>query len=134
MELKCISTFNEDIELLTGRSKHGYSSVCLDIKKHFQDLSFESFLNNSLCIFDSEEFRIFKIRLPNSGQNIGKSGGFRLICLADKRRTIPVLLHIYPKKGKYGKDDIDDKQLLLIAETYTAEMNNILDWDPDGKK
>lgn len=128
MTIKSTSSFQKDIDNLTEREKYGYSSIRLDIRKHFANINFESFLNNSLNLYDNPDFRLFKIRLPNSGQNIGKSGGFRLICIADKTNKIAVLLHVYPKKGKMGKEDIDDKHINLLLEDYDRQKNELLDW------
>lgn len=129
--IRCIPSFQKDIAELTERSKYGYASVRLDIRKKFSDLTYQSFLDNSLQLVDAIEFRLFKIRLPNSGLNIGSSGGFRLICLADKVNKQAVLLHIYPKKGKFGKENTTEAELHSLMKEYVLNRDDPPDWSEE---
>jgi mRNA-degrading endonuclease RelE of RelBE toxin-antitoxin system len=129
--IRCIPSFQRDIANLTERVKHGYASVRLDIRRKFSDLTYESFLNNFIQLHDTPEFRLFKIRLPNSGINSGTSGGFRLICLADKEKKQAVLLHVYPKKGKFGKESTSENELVRLIKEYALHKMNLPDWSEE---
>ncbi len=50
-------------------------------------------------LFENAFIRINKIRLENELQNAGKSGGYRMIIICDKRTETVGLLYLYPKTG-----------------------------------
>lgn len=58
-------------------------------------------------LFENGDVRINKVRLENPLQNSGKSGGFRMIILFDKRTQTIAPLYIFPKTGPYGMTNIN---------------------------
>lgn len=122
------TTFRKDLESLCSRPKFGYSSCKKDISSEFKRAkTFQEIWNKPTSILDKGNIRIIKSRIPNSGQNTGKSGGFRIIFLANKKTNEVCLLHIYPKTGKYGKENILDKELeRLLTEYFNEKTNKIL--------
>src|SRR5690606_18091163 len=118
--LYCLSSFNLVFDHLTKRPRFGYASLPLDIGGFLKDKSFEVLFNTPIKYAEVLGTRIIKTRLPNSGQNIGKSGGFRLIYAAINEGEKIVLLTVYPKKGKYAMEDISDK----VVEGLVEELAN----------
>lgn len=88
-----------------------------DICKALQDMpdNIARDTNDRIKMF--EEFRVVKLRLPNSGLRLAKANGFRLIYWVSMKRDNMVLLHAYPKRGPQGVIDIADSEYdRLLAE------------------
>lgn len=116
MTLYCLSSFNHVFDHLTKRPKFGYASLPLDIGAFLKDKSFEELFKTPVNLAEAPSTRIIKTRLPNSGQNIGKSGGFRLLYAAIREGEKIVLLTVYPKKGKYAMEDLPDKDVAQLVD------------------
>ena len=56
-----------------------------------------------------------KIRIANASSNSGKSGGYRLICYAEKENGQIYLLTIYSKNEK---ENITNKEILELVLKY----------------
>lgn len=68
-------------------------------------------------IIQQQNFRIVKLRPPNSGQRLAKANGFRLIYYVSLVDETVVLLHVYPKRGPQGVVNITDAEYnRLIGE------------------
>lgn len=65
---------------------------------------------------------LLKTRFPNSAMKEGKSGGFRTISIADIQKSELVFLTVYPKKGKFAKSDLTEKEYLAILEEYVEQF------------
>ena len=73
------------------------------------------------------EFRVVKLRLPNSGQHLPKNNGFRLIYWVSMKNDVAVLLRIYPKRGSQSAVDlVDDEYDRLLVEMVNESKNNQL--------
>lgn len=130
------SSFRHTVVRLTKKSKDGYSTVVTDICKALQDMpdNIVRDTNDRIKVFD--EYRIVKLRLPNSGLKLSKSNGFRLIYWVSMKHDNMVLLHIYPKRGPQGIENIDDKEydrllMELLLENqekalHQVDINNAL--------
>ena len=117
MNYYTISTFRLSIASLAKKPKEGYSTVVTDICKALQDMpdNIARDTNDRIKMF--EEFRVVKLRLPNSGLRLAKANGFRLIYWVSMKRDNMVLLHAYPKRGPQGVIDIADSEYdRLLAE------------------
>jgi hypothetical protein len=128
MTVTALKSFMDEIEAFCKRPKHGYSSCKQDILNEFGDLSdIDSFFDKPQLINLNGLLRINKTRLANSGQGIGKSGGFRIIYIVNKAVEEVTFLHIFAKKGSQGKDNISIKELkILMAKYIAAKKSNSL--------
>ncbi|WP_280751146.1 MULTISPECIES: hypothetical protein [unclassified Parabacteroides] len=66
-----------------------------------------------------------KLRLPNSGQNLSKANGFRLIYLIHKEKKSIILLDIYPKRGNHKKNSIDKAEINRLLANYVNEGESL---------
>ena len=78
-----------------------------------------------------EEYRIVKLRVPNSGLKLAKANGFRLIYWVSMKHDNTVLLCIYPKRGPQGRTDISDDEydrlLMEMIEESSAHLLHQVD-------
>ena len=81
---------------------------------------------NNAIINDDGVKCILKIRVPCESRKVGKSGGFRLIAIANRESKEVVFLEIFPKTGPLGKDNITDREFKKILEEYLEERNEKL--------
>ena len=79
------STFRETLAALTKKSKDGYMSVTKDVCNGLTSMADNILRDTNDRIRNFAEYRFVKLRLPNSGQNLSKSNGFRLIYWVDCR-------------------------------------------------
>ena len=82
------------------------------LKEHYTNL----FTYNNVLV-------IIKTRIANKNNNKGKSGGWRIIGLLDKKNELFVLFDIYEHSG--GKDNIskDEKDKLVeITKEYSMSL------------
>jgi mRNA-degrading endonuclease RelE of RelBE toxin-antitoxin system len=49
-------------------------------------------------VLNEDNFSIIKLRVPNSGRNLSKKDGFRLLYLVHRQKEEVVFLYIYPKR------------------------------------
>ena len=74
-----------------------------------------------------EDFRVVKLRLPNSGQHLSRPDGFRLIYYVSLISDDVALLRIYPKRGPQGIVDLVDEEYdRLLLERVTENNNKTL--------
>ena len=66
-------------------------------------------------------YRIVKLRLPNSGLKLSKSNGFRLIYWVSLISDEVVLMCIYPKRGSQSAVDLVDAEYARLLEEMTNE-------------
>jgi mRNA-degrading endonuclease RelE of RelBE toxin-antitoxin system len=105
------SDFDISLNDLLAKKKDGYSSCKKDIKKLFNNLTFEQIWIQRDNILDNIPFRVIKSRIPNSGQRLSKSDGFRLIFILNRDLQEITFLYIYPKRGKYSKSNYTEAEL-----------------------
>ena len=79
MNFYTTSTFRQTLTSLTKKPKEGYSSVVKDICKALLSMEPNIIRDTNDRIKQFEDFRIVKLRLPNSGQHLSRPDGFRLI-------------------------------------------------------
>lgn len=111
----------------TNKPKYSnvYGSIIDELNIFFsENLNFEEVWAKNYFIFQKDQIRINKVRLPNHKQKSGKSGGFRAIILCDKNDESVILLYVYPKTGSEGKNSLDsefEKKLVRNASKYKAD-------------
>lgn len=115
------STFRECLSNLTKKSKDGYMTVRDDICNVLLSMPDNILRETSDRILQTEEFRIVKLRLPNSGQHLSKPNGFRLIYFVSQLNDVVVLLRVYPKRGPQGVVDLVDPEYQRLLEEMMQE-------------
>ena len=121
------STFRKNLESLTKKSREGYMSVSKDICNALLDMPDNILRDTNDRVRQQEGYRIVKLRLPNSGQNLSKPNGFRLIYWVSLITDDVVLLSIYPKRGPQSAVDLVDSEYgRLIVEMTEESMANAL--------
>ena len=71
------STFRRCLEDLLKKPKEGYSSVRSDVCKALLDMPDNILRGTNERIIQMPNFRVVKLRVPNSGQRLSKADGFR---------------------------------------------------------
>jgi mRNA-degrading endonuclease RelE of RelBE toxin-antitoxin system len=117
------SDFEKSLKRLERKKKYGYSTCKGDIKYVVGHLSFEQVWEMRDNIFDDPPFRIIKVRIPNSGRNLSKKEGFRLIMILNKDKKTVTFLYVYPMKGKYSRLNVSKKDLHELLTTFAKESN-----------
>ena len=127
MKFYTSSTFRMNFENLTKKSREGYMSVGKDICKALMDMPDNILRDTNDRVRQLEDYRIVKLRLPNSGQNLSKSNGFRLIYWVSLVTDDVVLLSIYPKRGPQSAVDLVDSEYgRLLVEMIEESLANAL--------
>ena len=115
MEIIWSQPFEEDVKYYFRKKR--YTKILNDIDKAVNELKAGNFIGNKLEGLNlPENTAVYKVRLPNSSINIGKSGGFRLlyyVAIADRI----YLAKIYSKK--------DDNRIPTDAQIVEL-INNLL--------
>ncbi len=121
------STFRETLAALTKKSKDGYMSVTKDVCNGLTSMPDNILRDTNDRIRHFAEYRIVKLRLPNSGQNLSKPNGFRLIYWVSMKNDVAVLLRIYPKRGSQSAVDlVDDEYDRLLVEMVNESKDHQL--------
>ena len=115
MEIIPTRQFKEDVKFYKRRKK--YLKIESDIKPAVEELKIGNFIGDKLeGLTLPANTAVYKVRLPNSSINVGKSGGFRLlyyVAIADRI----YLVKIYSKK--------DDNRIPSDAQIVEL-INNLL--------
>ena len=102
-------------------------SVSKDICEALMDMPDNILRDSNDRVRQLKDYRIVKLRLPNSGQNLSKPNGFRLIYWVSLLSDDVVLLSIYPKRGPQGAVDLVDSEYgRLIVEMTQESLANSL--------
>ncbi len=114
MEIIMTRQFKEDIKFYKRKKK--FLKIEEDVKPAVKEIQAGNFIGDKLEGLNIPlNTTVYKVRLPNSSINVGKSGGFRLlyyVAIADK----VYLVKIYSKK--------DDNR--IPSDAQIAELINTL--------
>src|SRR5690349_21098211 len=101
MNIETSPDFRKALKDISKKKHIGvYGTVKQEIKEFFKEYStFDSVWYKTFMLFENDIVRVNKIRLENEKQNSGKSGGYRILVLCDRRTQSVGLLYIYPKIG-----------------------------------
>lgn len=97
MKFYTSNSFRLSISKLTRKPKEGYESVVKDICEALQVMNDNILRDSNDRIRQEQNFRIVKLRVRNSQQNLPKNDGFRLIYWVSTKSDNLVLLSAYPK-------------------------------------
>lgn len=102
-------------------------TVVADICKALQDMpdNIARGTNDRIKVFD--QYRIVKLRVPNSGLRLAKANGFRLFYWVSMKHDNMVLLRIYPKRGPQGIKNIADAEYdrLLMEMVQENQVHSL---------
>lgn len=118
------STFRQAVASLTKKPKDGYSTVVNDICRTLQDMPANIIRDTKDRIKMFDEYRVVKLRIPNSGQRLAKVNGFRLLYWVSMKRDNMVLLRVYPKRGPQGVIDVVDEEYDRLLVEMVSENNS----------
>ena len=124
MNFYTTSTFRQTLASLTKKPKEGYKSVVKDICKALLSMESKIIRDTNDRIKQFEDFRVVKLRLPNSGQHLSRPDGFRLIYYVSLISDDVALLRIYPKRGPQGIVDLVDEEYDRLLLEMVTENNN----------
>lgn len=112
----------EHDKLSKKKKQKYYQSIDQEIVDFFKaHPDFDSIWSSQTHTYEASGVRVMKIRLPNRTQKQGKSGGYRLILLANSNDQSIALLYIYPKIGPDGKSSIEKSEENDLVKAYVRE-------------
>lgn len=124
MNFYTTSTFRQTLASLTKKPKEGYKSVVKDICKALLSMEPNIIRDTNDRIKQFEDFRVVKLRLPNSGQHLSRPDGYRLIYYVSLISDDVALLRIYPKRGPQGIVDLVDEEYDRLLVEMVMENNS----------
>ena len=125
MDFFTTSSFRVSLADLTKRSKDGYQTVVKDICDALQSMSDDILRNTNDRVYQYPEYRVVKLRLPNTGQNLSRPKGFRLIYYVSLKHDNVVLLRVYPKRGP--------KSAIYLTKAEYTRLQNEAYCESDSK-
>lgn len=118
------TSFRNSISKLTRKPKDGYESVVKDICETLKSMD-DSFLRDSKDrIRQEQNFRIVKLRVKNSHQNLPKNDAFRLIYWVSTKSDNLVLLTVYPKRGPLATNNLTNAEFKRLLVEMLHEKEN----------
>jgi len=124
-----IQAFRNAIAKLCSKPKDGYGSVAKDICSSFVDKSIDEIRINRDMVLNEDNFTIIKLRVPNSGRNLSKKDGFRLLYLVHRQKEEVIFLYIYPKRGPQGLITLKDNDIISLLKDYVDEKQDLVSHD-----
>lgn len=118
MEIYTSECFDKSVLELTKKPKDGYTSLSKDIaflSEHFNNHTFS-------ILIESESKIVAKIRLRNSDHKLSKKDGYRVIACIFKGKNRACLIGIYPKRGKFAKENISKEELLVMIDCMISAL------------
>jgi hypothetical protein len=101
----------------------GHCRTCpTDISNDLAGLNFQEIFKSSTNIIEDYPIFLLKRRVANSGRKLSKSSGYRLHIIIDVVNESITLCDIYPKKGKFGQENLKPNERYLILENYADEL------------
>ena len=118
------TSFRSAIQQLTRKPKNGYMSVVLDICETLKSMPDNILRDTNDRIRQEQYFRMVKLRICNSNQNLPKNDGFRLIYWVSIKSENLVLLTIYPKRGPLAAANLTDAEFVRLLREMVEENKN----------
>ena len=123
MEIRFVSiaAFRTALDNLLKVKKGVYASVPSEICKAFQNVPIEQIRQNrDMILMDNDSITI-KLRLPDKKQRLSRADGYRLIYMVMKNVPVVGLLTVYPKRGPMQKLDLENGELEMLINAFSAE-------------
>lgn len=121
------TSFRDSISKLTRKLKDGYQSVIKDICDTLNNMDDSILRETNDRIRQEQNFRIVKLRVKNSHQNLAKNDAFRLIYWVSTKSDNLVLLTVYPKRGPLRINNLTSVEFKrLLVEMLNEKEKSIL--------
>jgi len=112
---------NTQLNKLTKKTKNGFLYCKKDLSYFFNKKTFEEVWECPTLLKEIRPTLILKkSRIQDSFQKKGVSSGYRIIYIVDENKREIILLHMYPKQGKYAPKDWK-KEVKEALELYTED-------------
>lgn len=109
------------------KPKEGYGSVIKDLCEALKNMEDSILRDTNDRILQEQSFRIVKLRVKNSHQNLPKNDAFRLIYWVSTKSDNLVLLSVYPKRGPLGINNLTNNEFKrLLLEMLHEKESSIL--------
>lgn len=118
------TSFRNSISKLTRKPKDGYESIVKDLCQALISMEDSILRDTNDRIRQEQNFRIVKLRVKNSHQNLPKNDAFRLIYWVSTKSDNLVLLTVYPKRGPWGISNLSNSELIRLLEEMLFEKEN----------
>lgn len=115
------TSFRKSIIKITRKPKDGYESVIKDVCDVLKSMDDSILRETNDRIRQEQNFRIVKLRVKNSHQNLPKNDAFRLIYWVSTKTDNLVLLTVYPKRGPLGANNLTNDELKRLLEEMLIE-------------
>ena len=115
------TSFRNSRSKLTRKPKDGYESVVKDICDALKSMDDSILRDTNDRIRQEQNFRIVKLRVKNSHQNLPKNDAFRLIYWVSTKSDNLVLLFVYPKRGSLGINNLTNVEFKRLLEEMLNE-------------
>ena len=115
------TSFRSSISKLTRKPKDGYESVAKDICEALMNMDDSMLRDTNDRIRQEQFFRIVKLRVKNSHQNLPKNDGYRLIYWVSTKSDNLVLLSVYPKRGPQGAGNLTNQEFKRLLNELLSE-------------
>lgn len=121
MVIKSTSVFRESAKRLSQKKKQQYHTCFDDICDELRAKTVVELVDNNNQLNKKNDTCLIKMRVANTARREGQSGGFRVIAFADIVNDKITLLEIFPKTGKYRKDNLSDQELKEVLNVFLSE-------------
>ena len=127
MNFYTTTSFRISVSKLTRKPKDGYNSVVEDICEALKKMDDNILRETNDRIRQEKNFRIVKLRVNNSAQNLPKNDAFRLIYWVSMVTDNCVLLSVYPKRGPLAANNLTKNEFIrLLVEMVDENEKSIL--------
>jgi mRNA-degrading endonuclease RelE of RelBE toxin-antitoxin system len=121
-----ISDFRNSIDAYCKKDNLGYKNCKEDICNFFSNKDIQTIFSQPYLIISSTDYRLIKSRIINSYYNEGKSGGYRIYYYVNRKTECIYFLEFYPKKGRYGRDNLTNTELKILIKNFNNEKQSNL--------
>ena len=119
-----VTTFRTRLSALLKVKRGVYAAVPDEICIAFKNATIEQIRQNRDMVLLNNDAVVIKLRLPDKKQHLSKAGGYRLIYLVLKEKSVVILLDVYPKRGPSQQLDIDDDEIARLVEEFYVELDS----------
>lgn len=120
------TSFRSSISKLTRKPKEGYKSIIKDICEALISMDDSILRDTNDRILQEQNFRIVKLRVKNSHQNLPKNDGFRLIYWVSTASDNLVLLTTYPKRGPQATVNLTNIEFKRLLDEMVSEKEKCI--------
>jgi len=122
LNFESLSVFDFELKKLSKKRKY-YGNCQADVDGFFSKLkSIQDALTRHVCLLKKDDITVVKCRIPNSSNNFGKSGGYRVLYLVNPVKNHVCKLFLFAKKNTYGIGNISSEYLEYLILEYQKEF------------